>query len=183
MLNIMRVKNLILTLLASMLIAGCATNATMTDDERTIAYEQFIVTEKLESIKRITSFRFYSWTPLGDQHLIISSRMNRPHLITLQRRCFDLSFNHAIIVHSDGSTLSAKFDSVSVLEPIPIKCFIKSIYPLNKEQAKAIKKIGYADEETSKNNWSIKTIANKTNSNHIVGNRGFIIHHRLIILG
>ena len=136
-------------ILTSVLITACASNATMTESERTIAYDQYIETNKLESIKRIISFNFYSWTPLGDEHLIISSRRNKPHLIRLQRNCFDLSFAHGIMIHSNASSLSAKFDAISVIEPNAIKCFIKSIYPLSKVQAKAIAKIGYVDKETN----------------------------------
>jgi len=35
------------------------------------------------------------------------------------------------------------------MEPISVKYFIKLIHPLTKEQAKAISKIGYADDKTS----------------------------------
>ena len=130
------------------LITACATTATMTDSERTLAYDQYIDTNKLESIKRITAFNFYSWSTLGDQHLIISSRRNKPHLIKLQRNCFALSSATGIIIHNNASSLSAKFDAISVLEPNSIKCFINSIYPLSKDQAKAISKIGYLDEDS-----------------------------------
>jgi len=142
------VKSL-LWLLTCILITACASTSTMTDSERTIAYDQYIETNKLESIKRITSFNFYSWSSLGDEHLIISSRMNKPNLIRLQRNCFDLSFANGIMIHSSGSVLSAKFDAISVLERNSIKCFIKSIYPLSKDQAKELAKIGYLDKDSN----------------------------------
>jgi len=142
----MKMKHLLLAIFISIILSACTTSK-MTDGERTLAYEQFIETNKLNSIKSITSFNFYSWTPLGDQHLIISSRFKKPYLIKLQRSCFDLSFAHTIVIHQHGSSLHAKFDAISVMEPISVKCFIKSIYPLNKDQVKAVTQIGYEDEK------------------------------------
>ncbi len=142
----MIVKHLLMATFISVLLAACATS-TMKEGERTLAYEQFIETNKLKSIKSITSFNFYSWTALGDQHLIISSRFNRPYLIKLQRSCFDLSFANTIVIHQNGSSLHARFDAISVMEPISVKCFIQSIYPLNKAQVKAITQIGHEDDK------------------------------------
>jgi len=142
----MRMKNFLLTATICVLLSACATS-TMTETERTLAYEQFIEINKLESIKSITSFDFYSWTALADQHLIISTRFNRPYLIKLQRRCFDLSFANTIVIHRNGSSLHTRFDSISVLDPMSIKCFIQSIYPLDKDQVKALTTIGHEDDK------------------------------------
>jgi len=144
----MIVKHLLMATFISVLLVACATPK-MTEGEKTLAYEQFIETNKLKSIKSITPFNFYSWAALGDQHLIISSRFNRPYLIKLQRSCFDLSFANTIVIHQNGSSLHARFDAISVMEPISVKCFIQSIYPLNKEQVKAISQIGHEDDKPS----------------------------------
>jgi len=122
----------------------------MPEEERKIAYEAFIEENELISIKRIKSFDFYGWSVLGDQHLIMSSRFKKSYLITLQRNCFDLSFAQTIVIHRNGSSLSAKFDAISVMEPLSVKCFIKSIHPLTKEQAKSISKIGDEEEKATK---------------------------------
>ena len=145
--KILAVKNFLASIF-SLLLFACATDtSTMTEAERGIAYEQFKEVNKLVSINRITSFDFYSWTALGDQHMIINSRFNKPYLITLQRNCFDLSFANTIIIHRNGSSLHVKSDAISVMEPISVKCFIKSIHPLTNEQDNAIRKIGYANKE------------------------------------
>ncbi len=154
--KINKISHLFLIIGFSLMIAACATPATMTQDERTDAYIEFIKSNKLESIQRITSFDFYSWTALGDEHLIINTRFNRPYLITLQRSCFDLSFANTIVIHRNGSSLHTKFDAISVMEPISVKCFIKLIHPLSKEQAKAIKKIGYAEDKPSEEHLTQK---------------------------
>lgn len=47
-----------------------------------------------------------------------------------------------------NSVLSAKFDSISTLQEPELKCYIKSIYPIDKIQAKEIVAIGKSVEES-----------------------------------
>lgn len=135
---------LFIGLLTMFVSTACATSA-MTQKEKTDAYRQFIVTEKLEPLDKITSFKFDDWSPLGDEHLIISTSVRKMYLITLSQRCSDLRFANAIKIHNTGSSLSAKFDSISVPAVIEIKCYIKSIHRVTKEQKKALQKIGKED--------------------------------------
>lgn len=129
----------------SIWLVGCATTG-LTNAERTLAYDQFIVSEKLEELNQITAFRFDSWSSLGQEHLIISTSFNRPYLISLRSNCFDLTTANVIGVNNTGSTLQAKFDSITVPKSMGQVCYIKSIYKLTKEQKNAITKIG--SEET-----------------------------------
>ena len=130
-----------LAVLLSISLVGCATTG-MSNAERTLAYDQFIVSEKLEELNQITAFRFDSWSSLGQEHLIISTSFNRPYLISLRNSCFDLNTANVIGINNTGSTLHAKFDSITVPKSIGQKCFIKSIYKLTKEQKDALSKIG-----------------------------------------
>jgi len=139
-------KKLLLSVVLGILVVGCATH-TMTRLERTAAYHEFIETEKLEPLKSITSFRFQGWSSLGEEHLIISTHINRYYLITLKSRCNDLDFANAIQVNNHGSMLQAKFDSISIPNAMGIKCFIKTIHKITKEQRNSLWKIGRESEE------------------------------------
>jgi len=136
---------LMLSLVCAVFISSCATN-TMSVTEKTAAYDQYIADEKLEQMDRITSFKFDSWSSLGQEHLIISTTFNKPYLIKLRQKCMNLRFAHVIKINNTGSTLNAKFDSISVPGTMGIKCFIKSIHKLDKEQKTALRKIGREEE-------------------------------------
>lgn len=131
------------------LLAACASTITMSNDDRTKAYAEYIVTEKLESMNRITSFRYNGFSSLSDENIILSTGVNRYYLITFRSRCFNLRQANIIEVHNSGSSLQTKFDSVSVLQQtgISTKCFIEQIHKLTVEQKKAVLKIGKKIEE------------------------------------
>lgn len=144
--NTLLMKRFIFMALFSVLLAACATQR-MSNVERTDAYNKFIETEKLESLRSISAFRFDGWNSLGQEHLIMSTRVNRPYLITLRARCLDLRYATAIIFNNTGSTLQAGFDSISVPGSLNIRCYIKTIHKLTREQKSAITKIGRNEEE------------------------------------
>jgi len=131
------------------LLVSCASTSTMTNDERTKAYIDYIVSEKLESMDRITSFRFDGFSSLSDEYLIISTGVKRSYLITLGNFCVNLRFSNSIRIHNSGSSLQTKFDSISVPQDMGIgtKCFIKEIHKLSVEQKKEILKIGKKTDE------------------------------------
>jgi len=136
-------------ILITVWLAGCASTG-MTLNERTDAYNAFITSEKLEPLSRITAFRFDSWTSLGQRHLIIKTRFNKPYLITLKTRCYDLRMAHVIGIDNTGSTLQAGFDAIVVPDNNGQKCYIDSIYKITKEQKKALLNIGDDDGEEKK---------------------------------
>ncbi len=125
-------------------IVGCASTG-MTLTERTDAYNAFITTEKLEPLKRITAFRFDSWSSLGQNHMIIKTSFNKPYLITLKTRCYNLRMAQVIGIDNTGSTLQAGFDSIVIDKNHPQKCYIDSIYKITKEQKQALLDIGDDD--------------------------------------
>jgi len=143
----MNIKILLQTvsiLIISAWIVGCASTG-MKQSERTDAYNAYITTEKLEPLKRITAFRFDSWSSLGQSHLIIKTTFNKPYLITLKTRCYDLRMAQVIGIDNTGSTLQAGFDSIVVDRNHPQKCYIDSIYKITKEQKQALLNIGDDD--------------------------------------
>ena len=129
-----------------LILAGCATNR-MSLSERSEAYDNYIVENKLEKLDRITTFRFEGWADLSDQHLIVSTSFNRIYLLTLKNTCFDLYSSSAIKINQTGSVLQAKFDSVSIPGKFEMRCFIDGIYKITRDQRKEILAIGREKEE------------------------------------
>ncbi len=134
----------ILTLaLASVLTIACSSNDTMTTEEKTAAYNDFISKEKLTQVDLIRSFNLRGWSSLGEQHMIITASANRPYLITLKHDCYDLDFSQTIKVHSHNRMLRANFDYITMVpDPIKKKCFIDTIHELTKAQKQMLKEIG-----------------------------------------
>lgn len=137
---------LLITLFLGALLGGC-TSTRLSESERFEAYENFKAETPLEQVKRIPHISNSRWTPLGEQHLILYKGANRPYLITLKRRCFNLDTTHGIKIDSFGGSLSAGTDSISVLDGSEIRCFIDTIHKITKEQRKALVKLGRRDEE------------------------------------
>lgn len=131
-------------------LTACAAKSGLTNKEKAAAYQAFIESEQLPELDRIAAFRLNGWAALGDKHLILYKTHNKPYLITLNRSCYDLDFAMAIKVHSDGSSLHTKFDSISVPGDIEMKCFIKTIHKISKEQKQALFDIGKDIEESTK---------------------------------
>lgn len=133
-------------------LVGCAGSPTMSYQEKNAAYEQFISSNKLESLKRINTFRLYSWSSLTNDYLILSTSPRKKYLIEVMGYCPDLGFAQTIRINqSMSSQLSARFDSISVIDgdagSAQIKCHIKTIHKIDKAQAKQINAIGEPVDE------------------------------------
>jgi len=108
----------------------------VTKSKNNSIYSEYIQSNQLAHVKNIRTFRFQSWHSLDYKHLIISSSQRKSYLISLDFYCNDLLHTPNIqLDQTMASTLSAKFDSIIVPRNNPqIKCRIKSIYPITKEQ-------------------------------------------------
>ncbi len=129
------------------LLAGCSNTPTMSYEEKNIAYADYIVSNKLESLKKINTFRLHGWQSLTNDYLILSTSPKKKFLIEVNGYCPDLGFAHAIKINqSMSSMLSTRFDSISVINgdmaSHQIKCHIKTIHQIDKAQAKEISAIG-----------------------------------------
>lgn len=123
------------------LLAGCASSG-LTRAEKAAMYDEYVKKTELEQVDRITTFRFYGWSPLDEKRLILKTSAQRAYLITLQSDCWNLDFANGIKVNQGGSSsLHAKFDSISVADYPERRCFIESIHKLTKDQAKEIAKL------------------------------------------
>ena len=136
-------KNVFFALSVSALISACASTSTMTAQEKDTAYLDYIASHQLESVDKVQSFKFNDWQSLSNKHLLVSASLNKKYLIGLKSACTDLKFSNAITVNrTNNSSLITGFDSVTALHAPGVKCFIKSIHPLTKEEAMEIAAIG-----------------------------------------
>ncbi len=140
--NILGLKGTV-GLLAILLLGGCATGPQMSISEKNMAYEDYIKSNELVSLKKIRSFRYQGWQSLTNDYLIISTSQRNKYLIKIKGYCPDLSFSQAILINqSMSSILTTNFDSISMLRTPQLKCYIKTIHQVSKEQLKEIMAIG-----------------------------------------
>ncbi|GLX78392.1 hypothetical protein tinsulaeT_17320 [Thalassotalea insulae] len=132
----------------SVLLSACAHNDKSAFAEKDQALREYIVSNALNSVKQVNSFRFYGWNSLSNDFIVLSSSPRRRYLIELSGFCHDIPWAHTIIVNRGHDTsLHARFDSVSAVDSPEIKCIIKTIYPITKAQFKDIQTIDKPAEE------------------------------------
>lgn len=99
-----------------------------------------------EPVDKIMNYKINGWNYINSQALIINSGPSRNFLITLKRRCYDLSGQEVIASTSTGSAMRAGFDAIIVkrdsmgnlLDAADTdKCYIDKIYKLEKTTSNA----------------------------------------------
>ncbi len=134
-------KQLLTVLLATFLVFGCASKMSMAD--RNAAYADFVSSSNLKDVSRITSFNFTGWSSLTDEYMILTTNFRKDYLLKMQGGCVGLSFAQVIRLHQfSDSTFDKLGDTISFKNSIPMKCRVNAMYPLTKDQSKAIKQIG-----------------------------------------
>lgn len=119
-------------LAAALLLTACANHK---NNSPRVDYQQFIHSEGLKQVSKITHFRMTRWQSLDHRFFIINASKNRNYLVEVMGYCPDLKYGHTLrLVQSMSSSLQSKFDSVIVDSDPNQKCTIKNIYPLSKEQ-------------------------------------------------
>lgn len=122
----------------SLLLLACSSNR-LTGEEWDVKVNESVNQWQLESVKRVNTFRLDSWASLGEKHLILRTSPSKPYLVELDARCPQLDFARALMLDQTMSTsLDAGFDSVFTPQEPHFKCRIKTIYPLSREQDKAL---------------------------------------------
>ena len=115
-----------------LIITACSSNK---DRKPRVNYHDFVTSEQLKTVGRITQFRMTRWQSLDEQFFIINASRNRHYLIEVMGFCPDLKYGHTLrLVQSMSSSLQSKFDSVIVDSDPNQKCTITDIYPLSVEQ-------------------------------------------------
>ncbi|MGV6851495.1 MAG: DUF6491 family protein [bacterium] len=131
-------KNKFFLLLSVFLLMSCAANKQNESAQKQV-YENYIRQHELKEIDTIQAFYYSGWSSLDDSHLIVTTRLNKSYLLSLNTFCDGLDFAATIKVNqSNSSRLSSRFDSISVPGNINPRCTIDRIYELSKEQRKEL---------------------------------------------
>ncbi len=137
-----------LLIVLAVLLVACANSTASKLAEKDQAFRTYIDANQLESVNRVTSFRFHGWSSLTNKFMIISSSLSRQYLLELAGNCSEIRWAHTILIdQGNDSTLDARFDSISTLDSPKISCQIKTIYPINKQQADDIKALANPPKE------------------------------------
>jgi hypothetical protein len=87
--------------------------------------------------------RSHDFEPLGDDALLLWESPGRAYLLKLENFCQNLTWANAIQIDHQGSSISAKFDSIKVLSnnnSFNNKCRILEIRPVDVKAMKAAEK-------------------------------------------
>lgn len=125
-------------------LAGCSSSDSLSRQDRNIAYESYITSSKLQTVKEIQRFKMRKWKSLTDEFLIISNNTSsRNYLVKMKGKCYDLEHANNLITHQQmAGRLSSGFDALSVSSSPNKKCYIDSIYKISKSDSKNIREIG-----------------------------------------
>jgi hypothetical protein len=135
-------KAILIILTALILLVSCSSNNSAGLKAKNIAFKDYLTNNNIESVKRVSRFRFRGWTSLTDKFLILSSSHKHKYLVELSGYCSDIRWSHAIILNRfNSASLNALTDSISTVESSQINCRIKTIYPLTQEQLVDIRAI------------------------------------------
>jgi Family of unknown function (DUF6491) len=119
-----------LAVLTGFAFSGCASTPSMREAERLTLYRNYAG----EPVNGFQYFGHFSrWTPLGDSAIAIWVGPTRAWLLDLYGPCSDLEFAHSIRLSSNSGRVSARFDSVQVVQRglMTMPCRIKEIRPLD----------------------------------------------------
>lgn len=132
-------QTLSLVALAGFAFSGCASTPAVREAERLALYRN-------HAGEPVNGFQYYGrfsqWTPLGDSAIAIWVGPSRAWLLDLYGPCSELDFAHAIKLSSNNGRVSARFDSVNVIQRgLPsMPCRIKEIRPLDVKALRAEEK-------------------------------------------
>lgn len=138
-----------IAILSVLALAACSSKP-MNLQEKNDAFRQYISTNNIEDVNKVTSFRFNGWSSLTDEFMLLSSSPRKNYLIELTGFCDDIRWANTIKLNrSSDSSLHARFDSVSTLKNPQLNCRINKIYPITKDQKTAIREIYKPSKEKS----------------------------------
>lgn len=163
----MKLMTVILTIFLFM--SACASNNNAIEKAKNAAFKDYVTSQNIEPVNRVSRFRFQGWSSLTNDFLILSSTHKRKFLIELTGYCSDIRWAHAIILNRlNTATLNARSDSISTVEAPNIHCRIQTIYPLTLEQLADIRAIdnpekNKADKEESAEIQAASTDETKPN--------------------
>ncbi len=135
-------KAKLIVLLSLIVISACSNTGSVVLKEKNQAFRDYVSTNGIENVDKVTPFKFHGWNSLTDDFLVISTSPKRRYLVELSGFCSDIRWAHTIKVNrTTSSALYARFDSISSLQSPQVNCMIKTIYPLTPEQYDEVKLI------------------------------------------
>lgn len=143
-------RAIVIVLSVFILLSACSSNSIGLQKQNE-NIRSYIASNNLESVNQVNSFRFQGWNSLTDEFMFLSSSPKRNYLIELKGFCDDIRWTHVLRIHRQtATTLHAKFDSVFSLRNPEMNCRIDKIYPVTKEQRKAIYQLNEQQPEEPK---------------------------------
>ncbi|WP_165924743.1 DUF6491 family protein [Lysobacter sp. N42] len=117
-------------MLAITLLAACAGNPVRRDEQDLALYRQH-AGAPVDSFSYLG--RFDSWTPLGDESLVLWVSPSRAWLLDVDGPCNELPFAHAVKVSASTGRVHARFDYVTPLATgiRALPCRIREIRPVD----------------------------------------------------
>jgi len=118
----------LITLLASMSLAACASMASMSDTQKLALYSSH-AGAPVRDIRYTTPL---GWDKIDDDHLLLTMRPTEVWLLRISGPCLDWGSGSPTILISPvtGNRLSAKFDRISTPQS-PVSCRIEEIRPVD----------------------------------------------------
>ena len=134
-------KKLILSVVATLSLAACATTEGLTNAEELALY-------RTHAGEPVQAFQYTGhlngWVPIGDTALAVWTRLSEAYLLELSGPCMDLDYAPAISLSNMMSRVSARFDNVYVLgggnSSMRLPCRIETIRPLDVKALKQAQK-------------------------------------------
>ncbi len=119
----------------AVLLSACATNYKAREEAKLERY----MSASGEPVKRFSYFRIHSWTPLGDQHVVVWTRPKEGYLLKVDEPCPDLQWTHALAFSSLMRQVNVDFDRI-LLENY--SCRIIEIRPVDRKKLREIEREG-----------------------------------------
>jgi len=148
--------SIIYVALLAALSAASVASAAEISAEAPDKYEQrraFVMQFAGEAKSSMPFFRSYDFEPLGDDALLLWESPGRAYMLDVEDFCPNLPTARAIAINNKGSTVSAGFDSITVLDrgqSANNRCRILEIRPVDVKAMKAAEKARREQEKDAK---------------------------------
>ena len=109
-------------------LAGCSTTVWKSRTPSAERREQYVryAGAPVDSIARPREY--YTWTPLGNDQLVLWTSVNDAYLITVLPPCAELDFVRGIRITTTGNTVTRGVDSIQFLDRT---CLISQLRPVD----------------------------------------------------
>ena len=117
--------------LLAAVIAGCAGNQPAPE-----LVDPIIIPELAVEVDRVALFNGEDWTSLNRRMVVVYSGRT-PYLLVFDTPCPGLTSTRPLLVHTTGSTLYARFDSV--ISERGVRCRIDRMYAIQRQDVPALR--------------------------------------------